>query len=109
MFNPYNSCSDDDFVPAESITSTSDTEILGEDNELRDELSDIEDEERVCCCQHCKSTEGKKQGDLPRNFTNYQKVEKDHGKILAKFLFIFVFYIYDKLLIIFMPIIIFII
>ena len=29
----------------------------------------------------------KKQGDLPRNFTNYQKVEKDHGKILAKFLF----------------------
>ena len=51
----------------------------------------------------------KKQGDLPRNFTNYQKVEKDHGKILAKFLFIFVLYIYDKLLIIFMPIIIFII
>ena len=50
-----------------------------------------------------------KQGDLPRNFTNYQKVEKDHGKILAKFLFIFVLYIYDKLLIIFMPIIIFII
>ena len=45
MFNPYNSCSDDDFFPAESITSTSDTEILGEDNELRDELSDIEDEE----------------------------------------------------------------
>ena len=35
----------------------------------------------------------KKQGDLLRNFTNYQKVEKYHGKISAKFLFIFVLHI----------------
>ena len=26
MFNPYNSCSDDDFVPTESISLTSDTD-----------------------------------------------------------------------------------
>ena len=76
MFNPYNSCSDDDFVPAESITSTSDTEILGEDNDLRDELSDIEDEERVCCCQHCKSTEGKKTGQPTKEFHRLLKSRK---------------------------------
>ena len=34
-----------------------------------------------------------KQGNLPRKFTNYQKVEKDHGNISAIFLFIFVLHI----------------
>ena len=34
-----------------------------------------------------------KQGDLPKNFTNYRKVEKDHCKISDKFLFIFVLHI----------------
>ena len=45
MFDPYNSCSDDDFVPTKSISSTSDTEILGEDNDMQQELSDMENEE----------------------------------------------------------------
>ena len=76
MFNPYNSCSDDDFVPAESITSMSDTEILGENNDLRDELSDIEDEERVCSCQHCNSTKGKKIEQPAKKFHKLSKSKK---------------------------------
>ena len=77
MFNPYNSCSDDDFVPAESITSRSDTEILGEDNELRDELSDIEDEERVCSCQNFNST---KESKKERPTKEYPKLSKSRKR-----------------------------
>ena len=71
--DPYNSCSDDDFAPTENISSTSDTEILGEDNDMQQELNDTENEERICSCKNFNRTKGNKIGPPTKEFHKLSK------------------------------------
>ena len=62
--------------PTESISSTSDTEILGEDNDMQQELSDMANEERVCSCKNFNRTKGNKIGPPTKEFHELSKSRK---------------------------------
>ena len=71
---------DDDYIP-EDCQSLSDTEILGEDEELEKELGDLDQDTTSCtCCSACRQRKIKT-GPKPKPFTQVKSTRQRRRRL----------------------------